>query len=122
MAGNPRGRLVEISLLRRAFHGTARNVIISGLIIEKYASPAQSGAIQGADSVAWTVRHNEIRFNHGAGIRTGTAMRIIDNHIHSNGQNGLVGKGDNIQIEGNILSHNDYAAFLQAGRRAARNW
>ena len=111
MADNPRGRLVEISLLRRAFHGTARNVIISGLIIEKYASPAQSGAIQGADSVAWTVRHNEIRFNHGAGIRTGTAMRIIDNHIHSNGQNGLVGKGDNIQIEGNILSHNNYAGF-----------
>ena len=69
MADNPRGRLVEISVLRRAFRGTARNVIISGLIIEKYASPAQSGAIQGADSAAWTVRHNEIRFNHGA-VRT----------------------------------------------------
>ena len=33
MADNPRGRLVKISLLRRAFHGTARNVINSGLVI-----------------------------------------------------------------------------------------
>lgn len=63
------------------------------------------------DGAAWTLRRNEIRFNHGVGIRIGTAMRIIDNHIHSNGQIGLVGKGDNIQIEGSILSHNNYSGF-----------
>lgn len=111
LADNPRGWEVEISLMRRAFHGTARDVVISGLIIEKYASPAQSGAVHGEHGAAWTLRHNEIRFNHGAGIRTGAAMRIVDNHIHTNGQIGLVGTGDNIQIEGNILSHNNYAGF-----------
>ncbi len=111
LADDPRGLTVEISVLRRAFGGAARNVIISGLVIEKYASPAQSGAIQGAESSAWTIRGNEIRLNHGAGIRTGTAMRIVDNHIHDNGQIGLVGMGDNIQIEGNIIAHNNYAGF-----------
>lgn len=111
LGDDPRGREVEISALRRAFHGAARNVTISGLVIEKYAAPAQSGAVHGAGGAAWTVRHNEIRFNHGAGIRTGAAMRIVDNHIHSNGQIGIAGKGDNIQIEGNILSHNNYAGF-----------
>ena len=111
LADDPRGLMVEISVLRLAFGGAARNVIISGLVIEKYASPAQSGAIQGAASSAWTIRGNEIRLNHGAGIRTGTAMRIVDNHIHDNGQIGLVGMGDNIQIEGNIIAHNNYAGF-----------
>jgi parallel beta-helix repeat protein len=38
-------------------------------------------------------------------------MRIAANHIHGNGQIGIVGKGDNIQIEGNILAHNNYAGF-----------
>jgi len=111
MADNPRGRMVELSLARRAFYGAARNVIISGLVIEKYASPAQSGAIQGDEGTAWTLRANEIRLNHGAGIRTGAAMHVLGNHIHRNGQIGLVGKGDNIRIEGNILSHNNYAGF-----------
>ena len=111
LGDDPRGRKVELSVARRAFYGAARNVIISGLIVEKYASPAQSGAIQGDAGSAWTIRHNEIRLNHGAGIRTGAAMRIVDNRIHHNGQIGLVGQGDNIQIVGNILSHNNYAGF-----------
>ena len=114
LTDNPRGRDVELSVTRHAFYGAARNVIISGLIIEKYASPAQSGAIQGDNGTAWTVRRNEIRLNHGAGIRTGAAMRIIDNRIHFNGQIGLVGKGDNIQIVGNVLAHNNYAGFSQS--------
>ena len=38
-------------------------------------------------------------------------MRIVNNHIHSNGQIGLVGNGDNIQIVDNILAHNNYAGF-----------
>jgi hypothetical protein len=111
MADDPRGRLVELSLTHRAFFGAARNVIISGLVIEKYAAPAQSGAIQGEDGAAWTVRGNEIRLNHGAGIRTGAAMRIVGNRIHRNGQIGLVGDGDNIQIEDNVVARNNYAGF-----------
>ena len=58
IAYNPRDRNVELSVVRIAFHGAAGNVIVTGLIVEKYASIAQSGAVHGEDGAAWTLRHN----------------------------------------------------------------
>jgi hypothetical protein len=111
-ADNPAGHKVETSITRHAFVGGAANVTIRGLIIEKYAVPAQFGAIHGQDhntkalSTNWVIANCEIQWNHGAGIRTGNKMRILKNLIHDNGQIGIVGGGDDILVDGNELAYN----------------
>ena len=44
-ADNPAGHLVETSVARSAFAGAAQKVTIKNVIVEKYAVPAQMGAI-----------------------------------------------------------------------------
>jgi parallel beta-helix repeat protein len=113
---DPTGRRVETSVIDAAFTGKASDVTIAGLTIEKYASDAQSGAIDGANGPGWTVEDNVIRWNHGAGVSLGPAMRVLDNHVLSNGQLG-VGGGDNyagIVIQGNEIAYNNEAGFNPA--------
>ena len=116
MADDPTGRKVEISLSRHAFYGAVKNVTVKGLIVEKYANTAQAGAIQcGADPAplgdGWVLEDNEIRFNHGTGIRLCHNIRVLQNNIHDNGQMGIAGSGRNILVEGNEIAHNNYAGY-----------
>ena len=108
---NPTGKRVELSVTPAAFLPTANDVVISDLTIEKYASPAQEGAISAAGASGWTVTRTEVRFNHGLGIRVGTAMHVSGNRIHHNGQLGLGGSGDDLLIENNEISFNNTAHF-----------
>ncbi|HBP89349.1 MAG: right-handed parallel beta-helix repeat-containing protein [Nitrospira sp.] len=114
---DPRNRKVETSVTRYAFVGPAGNVTIWRLTIEKYANPSAEGAIQamngdqGPLAESWTVRNNEVRFNHGYGIRLGRGMRIFQNHIHHNGQLGIGGAGEQILIEHNEISYNNTQGF-----------
>lgn len=116
LADDPQGHIVEISMAQHAFQGSAGDVTIRGLVIEKYANPAQTGAINGFGeggrlSQNWVVEQNEIRLNHGTGLRTGNRMRVLKNNVHHNGQMGLAGSGDNLLIEGNEIAYNNYAGY-----------
>lgn len=116
LADNPSGHYVEMSVTRYAFTGWASNVTIRGLIIEKYASPASSGALwlrigpapQGQN---WVIEKNEVRFNHGAGVRLVDGAQLRENKIHHNGQIGIRGTGNNILVEGNEIAYNNYAGY-----------
>ncbi len=113
---NPQGHVVEISLTPYAFQGSAKNVTIQGLDIEKYADIAGDGAIQGGSSAGqssegWLVKKNAIRFNHGMGLRTGNSMQVISNTITDNGQMGLGGGGSGVLVEGNEIARNNYAGY-----------
>jgi hypothetical protein len=82
LADNPSNRLVELAVTRDAFYGTAENVTIRGLVIEKYATPAQHGAIyarnSGTDvSSGWTIEYNEIR-----GRRSDRQSNSRDRKLH----------------------------------------
>jgi len=117
IADDPTGHKVEISLTRHAFYGTAKNVTIRGLLIEKYANPAQSGAIHGALDPAgpaghgWVIEDCEVRLNHGEGIHIGPQGRVIHNNLHDNGEFGIAGSGSDILIDGNEIAYNNYAGF-----------
>ena len=116
ISDDPTGRTVELSVARHAFYGSATDVTIRGLVIEKYANPAQSGAIHaltdpGPLSRDWVVEKNEVRLNHGAGIRLGHGTQVLQNRIHHNGQIGAVGSGNNIVVEGNEIAYNNYAGY-----------
>ncbi len=45
LGSDPTGSEVELSTARYAFTGSAAGVVISGLTVEKFATPAQAGAI-----------------------------------------------------------------------------
>ena len=116
---DPWGHTVEISLLGHAFTGGATAVTISNLIIEKYACPAQSGAVDGAaGSTYWNIGGSEIRFNHGRGVSSGDGMYVHRNNIHNNGQMGIGGGGANIVLQNNEISYNNtsgYSYYWEAG-------
>jgi len=109
---DPAGRKVEMSVIPYAFYGSARQVTLRGLVLEKYANPAQRGAI-GAEGTGpdWLLVGNEVRLVHGTGIKAGPGSRVIDNYLHHNGQLGLSGSGDGILVEGNELSYNNVGGF-----------
>jgi parallel beta-helix repeat protein len=119
VGSDPSGHTVEISIDRAAFWGSASNVTIRGLTIEKYASIAGKGAINALDSLDgygpaannWTVDSNELLLNHGAAIRVNNGMVVENNKIHDNGQLGIGGNGDQIVVENNEVYNNNYAGY-----------
>jgi parallel beta-helix repeat protein len=127
---NPAGHTVETSVINNAFGGSANNVNIQYLTIEEFAPMYPSGTIgvsQGdfalTQSTNWTVQNCEIMRNHGYGVRVGYGIQILNNYIHDNGQTGIGGgigvvttpttesTNSEILIEGNLITHNDYAHF-----------
>ena len=113
---NPKGHKVEISLIPHAFYGSAKNVSIKDLTIEKYASVAGDGAIAGisegkGSSQGWLIENNIIVLNHGMGIRLGNGMQVLNNKIDNNGQMGLGGSGTGILVAGNDIAYNNYAGY-----------
>ncbi|HEX6536610.1 MAG TPA: lectin [Gemmatimonadaceae bacterium] len=107
-----------------AFQGSADNVTIQGLIIQNYNPPAQMGAVKAGGNSAsdgtsgWVVEDNEIRYNATAGIRLGTQMKVLRNKVHHNGQEGIVGIGDNVLVEGNEIAFNNYQDAYNPGWEA----
>ena len=105
---NPTGQAVEIGTTPAAFSGTATKVTIQGLTIEKYAVPAQSGAVSGS---SWTIRNNVITLNHGVGIHMSGNDVIESNYVHHNGQQGISGGGNAILVENNEVAFNNTLGF-----------
>lgn len=113
IATNPAGHLVEMSNAQAAFSGGAARVAIRNLVVEKYASPMQHGAIGGNNgkAVAWTITNTEVRWNHGVGIAIGPNSHVEHCNIHHNGQMGIAGNGNNLAIISNEIAFNNYAGY-----------
>jgi hypothetical protein len=112
---NPTGHTVELGMEQYAFYGGATSVKISNLVVEKYAAPAQSGAVGGAvvsTANGWVVINVEARWNHGRGISLGGSnSQILNSFIHHNGQLGISLYGTGSQAINNEISWNNYAGF-----------
>lgn len=114
---NPSGKTVETSITEGAIYGNAPNVTVTGLVVEKYANPAQHGAIDnrlhngdaGGDN--WLISNNEVRLNHGVGIKVGKNARVEGNNIHHNGELGVGGYGNGAVFDGNEIAYNGEVAF-----------
>ena len=106
IADSPTNRTVEAGKLTDAFHGSATNVTVQNLVIEKYDPQIQDGAIRGDQG--WTIRDNEVRLNYAVGITAHGGSQIIGNYVHDNGQMGLDGYGNNILVQGNELATNGF--------------
>ncbi|MCP3994543.1 MAG: right-handed parallel beta-helix repeat-containing protein, partial [bacterium] len=118
VADDPDGRKVEVSLTEHAFRSDADDVTIRNLVVEKYASQAQGGAIQawrpgsGSRGEGWLIENVETRLNHAAGIAVGDSTTIRNVHAHHNGQQGITGtEVTNTLIESSEINHNNLRGF-----------
>jgi hypothetical protein len=120
MGSNPAGHRVEISVYRNAIFSGATGVTVRGIVAEKYASPAQMGAIGDQfPSSNWTVTDSEFRLNHGVGLMATGGWKVQRNKFHHNGQLGVRAEfGSNILIEGNEIYANAGWAGFNAGWEA----
>ena len=115
IANDPTGHTLEAGKLVDAIHGSAQNVTVQNLIVEKYNSPIQHAAIE-AGGDGWTIKDNEVRLNYGDGIRASSVgitqdnINIIGNYVHDNGDFGMAGSGKNILVQGNEIAHNGFWA------------
>jgi Right handed beta helix region/Bacterial Ig domain len=113
---NPAGHVVEASAIPAAFQSNANNVTIKDLTIEKFAAPISRGAIGingnpvAGQGSTWIIQNNEIRLNHGDGIRYNYNFQILDNYIHTNGDLGIGGgQVTGGLVQGNEIAYNNYA-------------
>jgi Right handed beta helix region len=120
LGSDPTGRIVELATARYAFASPAANVLIRGLRIEKYANPAQTGAVggdartQGSSGrpVHWSIVDCDIRDNHGVGVELGNDSRISGSRIERNGQLGIGAAGSHLVVDHNEIANNNQAGYV----------
>jgi len=110
---DPTGSVVEYAVTKQAFvDNGATGVTLSGLVVEKFANPAQTAAVQiGAN---WVVDGCEIRDNHGVGVALAaySPSTIRDTHVHDQGQMGMSGwQSVDGLVEDNEIDHNNVAGY-----------
>jgi parallel beta-helix repeat protein len=110
-ATDPTGRRVEAAVARFAFQGAATDVTVRSLVIEKYANFLQQGAVAPnvGTATGWLIEGNEVRLNHGEGVRIGTGARVLRNTVHHQGQLGIGAPGDNVLVDNNEVYANNFA-------------
>jgi len=111
LSADPTGKLVELGVTPRAFGGEATGVILENLIVEKYASKAQHGAIDVSEGEGWTVVDVIARWNHGIGLEIGKDLRVVGGSFSRNGQLGMGGEGDGVLIDDVEIAYNNYAGY-----------
>ncbi|HZD52646.1 MAG TPA: right-handed parallel beta-helix repeat-containing protein, partial [Woeseiaceae bacterium] len=112
LADDPTGQSVELGVTPLAFGGDAEVVVVERLVVEKYASDAQRGAIFIDHARGWLLSEVTARWNHGAGLSFGSETRVIGGSFSHNGQLGIGGsRGEGSRIEGVEIAFNNYAGY-----------
>lgn len=112
ISDDPTNRKTELSVMPYAFAGDAESVVIKDIVVEKYASAAQRGAIEHRTATGWQLINVVARWNHGVGARVGPGTLISGGSYSHNGQLGIGGGyGTGIVIENVEIAHNNYAQF-----------
>lgn len=114
IADNPTGKIVEVSV---GTHGIIpprtnnNNIVVRGLIIEKFRNPASWGVVLPNGGSNWLIENNEIRYNHGGGLAGHSYSMVRNNYVHHNGDSGLYGGGIGAIFENNEVAFNNIGGF-----------
>ena len=85
--------------------------MLENLVVEKYASDAQQGAIYPDRARGWRISDVTARWNHGVGLSFGPETRVSGGSFSHNGQLGIGGTGEGSTIEGVEIAFNNYAGY-----------
>jgi parallel beta-helix repeat protein len=123
LAEDPHDHVVEASVVSHAFSGySARGVVIRGLLVEKFATPAQWYALGGPVAKNWRIERNEVRLSHGIGICAGDGTVVRGNKVHDQGQMGVCGWGRNVIFEDNVVFRNNTEGFDWRWEAGGSKW
>jgi parallel beta helix pectate lyase-like protein len=90
-----------------AFQSKASRVTVAGLVIERFNSPLQQGALQ-LSGPGWTIRDNEIRNNAALGAKLDGGGTFVRNYVHHNGQLGIGSyQSTGLLVEDNEIAYNN---------------
>lgn len=105
---DPSGHTVELSRTRTAITSSGAGVTLTGLLVEKFATANQRGAIV-ANAADWTISNSQIRFNHGAGVYAyGINLHVLSSRVDHNGTTGIaVYRGNGALVQDSELDHNN---------------
>jgi hypothetical protein len=114
LVDDPTRRKIELSVTPNAFIGKASGILIKDIVVEKYASAAQEGAIEFLQGADWRLINVVARWNHGVGARIGPGAQLTGGSYSYNGQLGIGGGyGAGILIENTEIAFNNYAGFSE---------
>ncbi len=111
IADDPTGQSVELGVTPLAFGGQAEDVVLENLIVERYASDAQHGAIASDEARGWQIADVTARWNHGAGLSFGPDTRVTGGFFGHNGQLGIAGIGEGSSLQEVEIAFNNYAGY-----------
>jgi parallel beta-helix repeat protein len=87
-------------------HGPSQ-VTVKGFVIEHFKTPLQRGAIQDYNGPGWTIQNNHITKNAAAGVATGNNVRVLNNLIDHNAQEGFSAGGNGGLYQDNEIAYNN---------------
>ncbi|MGA4847142.1 right-handed parallel beta-helix repeat-containing protein [Streptomyces sp. G5(2025)] len=95
-----------------AFGGTARDVTIRHLTVQRFVAPPDEGVVNHDSADGWVIEHATIQRNSGAGLMAGDRQRVRANCLRENGQYGMnaykaKGKISGLVVEGNEIVGNN---------------
>ncbi|MFF3944528.1 right-handed parallel beta-helix repeat-containing protein [Streptomyces sp. NPDC001902] len=95
-----------------AFSGTAPDVTISHLTVQRFVAPHDEGVVNHDMADGWVIEHATIQNNSGAGLMAGARQQVRANCLRDNGQYGMNAykTGDTIRdlvVEGNEIVGNN---------------
>ncbi|MDQ4142419.1 MAG: right-handed parallel beta-helix repeat-containing protein [Actinomycetota bacterium] len=106
--GGPGAVLDGQKINRYAFTQRAANVSIRYLTIQNFVTPRDEGTVNHDSGSGWTIEHNTIQSNGGAGLFLGDDNVARYNCLQSNGQYGLQGYKSG-GVRNITLDHNEIA-------------
>lgn len=112
VAEDPAGHDIETSVAPFAFEGSERGVTIRDITVERYANPAQHGAIQ-SEGPDWLIEGVHAEQNHAVGIIiTGDRTVLRNSTMMHNGQMGAGGSdAHDALVEGVEIGYNNEIGF-----------
>ncbi|MGP4046010.1 right-handed parallel beta-helix repeat-containing protein [Streptomyces sp. 2A115] len=95
-----------------AFGGSARNVTIRHLTVQRFVAPPDEGVVNHDSADGWVIEHARIQYNSGAGLMAGARQQVRASCLRDNGQYGMNAykAGDSIRglvVEGNEIVGNN---------------
>jgi hypothetical protein len=95
-----------------AFGGSARNVTIRYLTVQRFVAPPDEGVVNHDSADGWVIEHDKIQYNSGAGLMAGARQKVRASCLRDNGQYGMnaykaKGRISGLVVEGNEIVGNN---------------
>ncbi|MCX4855200.1 right-handed parallel beta-helix repeat-containing protein [Streptomyces canus] len=90
-----------------AFSGTARDVTIRYLTVERFMAPLDEGVVNHDSADGWVIEHATIQNNSGAGLMAGARQQVRASCLRDNGQYGMNAYKGSGRITGLVVEDNE---------------